>query len=135
MRLLMAVSGDGFLCRGPSDDMSWTGKVDKLLFRVLTGVGRVCAVGSTTRRVMRDLPGRTLLELSCADHTGYTLEMFARDHPGGWLLGGPTGFLPMYLGLSRPTWPAASRASICQSRPFLTCNARPACDQRAWLIS
>ncbi len=87
MRLLMAVSADGFLCRGPTDDMMWTGSMDKRLFRVLTGVGRVCAAGSTTRDVMRDLPGRTLFELS---RGGYTLEDFARDHPNGWLLGGPT---------------------------------------------
>ena len=90
LRLLMAVSGDGLLCRGPHDDMVWTGSTDKRLFRVLTSVGRVCAVGSGTRGLMRDLPGRTLLELSRDGHTGYTLETFAQDHPDGWLLGGPT---------------------------------------------
>ncbi len=87
MRLLMAVSADGFLCRGPADDMTWTGSMDKRLFRVLTSVGRVCAAGSTTRDLMRDLPGRTLLRLSQDD---YTLEDFAEDYPDGWLLGGPT---------------------------------------------
>ncbi len=87
MRLLMAVSADGFLCKGPADDMKWTGKTDKLLFRVLTGVGRVCAAGSTTRDLIRSLPGRTLLGLS---RNGYALEAFAEEYPDGWLLGGPT---------------------------------------------
>ncbi len=87
MRLLMAVSSDGFLCRGPTDDMTWTGRTDKLLFRILTGVGRVCAAGSTTRDLVRSLPGRTLLGLS---RDGYTLEDFAKEYPDGWLLGGPT---------------------------------------------
>lgn len=87
MRLLMAVSADGLLCRGPSDDMKWTGRTDKLLFRILTGVGRVCAAGSTTRDLVRSLPGRTLIGLSRDD---YTLEAFAEEHPDGWLLGGPT---------------------------------------------
>ncbi len=87
MRLLMAVSADGFLCKGPTDDMTWTGRTDKLLFRILTGVGRICAAGSTTRDLMRSLPGRTLLELS---RDGYTLKDFATEYPDGWLLGGPT---------------------------------------------
>ncbi len=87
MRLLMVVSADGFLCSGPADDMMWTGSMDKRLFRVLTGVGRVCAAGSTTRDIVRNLPGRTLFGLS---RHGYTLEDFAGDHPDGWLLGGLT---------------------------------------------
>ena len=92
MRLLMAVSRDGFLCRGPDDDMSWTGTTDKKVFRLLTGVGGVCAVGRVTReRTPRlELAGRKLLTLSRYHPDMHTLGWFASEHPDGWLLGGPT---------------------------------------------
>lgn len=36
MRLLLAVSADGYLALGPEDDMKWTGPIDKAVFRLLT---------------------------------------------------------------------------------------------------
>jgi dihydrofolate reductase len=88
MRIIMAVSADGFLCKGPDDDMSWTGKVDKLLFKILTSVGRVCAAGAKTYDLMPKLKGRVLHRLSRGE--GMTLESFQLVHPEGWLIGGPT---------------------------------------------
>ncbi len=87
MRLLLAMSADGYLCSGPDDDMGWTGPTDKKLFRMLTSVGEVCAVGMTTYRFMPALDGRLLIPLS---RGGYTLKRLQEEHPDAWLLGGPT---------------------------------------------
>lgn len=87
MKLLMAVSADGYLCSGPDDDMIWTGTTDKLLFRMLTSVGGVCAVGLNTYHLMPALDSRQLIPLS---RHGYTLERLQEEHPDAWLLGGPT---------------------------------------------
>jgi dihydrofolate reductase len=87
MRLLMAVSVDGFLCIGPDDDMTWTGPADKTLFRALTSVGGICAAGSATWRIMPRLEGRQLIPVS---RSGYTLHRLEAEHPEAWLIGGPT---------------------------------------------
>lgn len=84
----MAVSADGFLARERGDRMDWLGATDKAVFRILTGVGGVCAVGSVTAECMpRRLHGRELVVLS---RGGVTLDEFHATHPDGWLLGGPT---------------------------------------------
>lgn len=99
MRLLMAVSADGFLCRSDSDDMSWTGRMDKLVFRTLTGVGGVCAAGRVTWNLMPRLEGRQLIPLS---RRNYTLHRFEDEHPDGWLLGGPSvAMAALQFGLVR----------------------------------
>ena len=98
MRLIMAVSNDGYVAQGPKDDMSWTGDADKRAFRLLTSVGGgVCGVGSTTFDLMPKLKGRKLWRLTSSpgDHGGHqglacTLGWFAHSYPGAWLLGGPT---------------------------------------------
>ena len=93
MRIIMAVSSDGFLCRGPDDDMSWTGPTDKLLFRALTGVGGVCAAGAKTWDMMPGTRGRPAMNgrrLARLSRSGYTLQEFHYRYPHGWLIGGPT---------------------------------------------
>jgi dihydrofolate reductase len=88
LRLVMAVSRDGYLSRCKGDTMEWLGPTDKAVFRVLTGVGGVCGVGSGSAPYMPvELPGRVLWTLS---RSGTTLGDFAERHPGTWLLGGPT---------------------------------------------
>ena len=89
LRLIMAVSGDGIVSRGPDDDMSWTGAEDKAIFRALTGVGGLCGIGSKTARTMPNrLDGRVLMPLS---RSGFTLEHLALASAGSaWLLGGLT---------------------------------------------
>lgn len=115
LKLIMAVSADGYLARGPEDDMSWTGKDDKAVFRLLTSVGAACGVGYGSWRLMpRELPGRSLVPITTdgrmvpnytptfgevegsapvPDWAGYersvTLGRFAYENPNGWLLGGP----------------------------------------------
>ena len=91
MRLILAVSADGYLARGSDDQMEWTGSEDKLAFRQLTSVGGVCAAGSTTHALMPRLPGRELIRLSRKPQEGSMgLGRLAYLHPDAWLLGGPT---------------------------------------------
>lgn len=110
LKLIMAMSADGFLCRGSDDDMRWTGLTDKRLFHALTMTGGAMGAGRKTCALLPPLPGRTLVCLSNgpADYAyfptrGYSsrekavmqvpqmsLGMFAHRYPGAWLLGGPT---------------------------------------------
>lgn len=96
MRLLLASSADGYLARGPEDDMTWTGRVDKALFRLLTlsggtGAPDTVLVGSRTFDQMPKLPGRDMVRLSNDGLPGsMTLEQAAAHHPRAWLIGGPT---------------------------------------------
>lgn len=98
MRLAMAVSADGYLARGPEDDMRWLGPWDKAAFRILTGVGGVLGVSRRSRRLMPEtLQGREVLSLSSGglgqedgQFSWGTVSDFGRIFPDGWLLGGPT---------------------------------------------
>ncbi len=89
MRLIMAVSEDGFLARGHDDDMSWTLPMDKKIFKLLTSVGGKLAAGRVTFDLMpKDLDGgRTLYNLS---RKSMVLPGFALRHPDAWLVGGPS---------------------------------------------
>lgn len=104
LKLILAVSEDDFLARSLHDDMTWTGQQDKALFRLLTSVGGVCGIGTRSAKMVKSLPGRTLIPLSRqalpvnvverlfgdSGTQPMTLESFASRYPGGWLLGGPT---------------------------------------------
>lgn len=119
MRLLLASSADGYLARGPEDDMKWTGPIDKAVFRLLTlsNGNDVLLAGSRTFDQMPKLPGRTMERLSrkgedgTADSwkEGTSLEAAAACWPDAWLIGGPTvAREALQLGLVR-------RAFICVS--------------------
>ena len=96
MRLLMAVSSDGYLCRGPDDNMKWTGAADKRIFRSLTSVGGNMYAGSRTYALLEGLAldGRILECITTKEGQGLTLrEMYHRElkvRKEGWLIGGPT---------------------------------------------
>lgn len=102
MKIIMAVSQDGFVARGPADDMRWTGKMDKQLFRLLTSSGQgIVGVGSTTLALMPDLPGRRLKHITRSPSRDQyksprpraeqmTLEGFQLRYPDEWLAGGIT---------------------------------------------
>lgn len=101
LKLIMAMSTDGFLCRGPEDDMRWTGYSDKRIFHALTMTGGVMGAGRKTFDLLPPLHGRTLVCISRSgsdekfDRQGHrwpvmSLGMFAHRYPGAWLLGGPT---------------------------------------------
>jgi hypothetical protein len=94
VRLLLAVSGDARLCKGPNDDMAWTGGMDKKTFRLLSHVGGTCFAGTTTYAVMPPLGGRRKLmrvtRKPCYPGTDVTLEGAYEMDPMGWVIGGPT---------------------------------------------
>lgn len=91
LKLIMAVSADGYVCSGPHDDMKWTGRDDKAVFSLLTMVGGILGVGRTTRQTMPImLPGRSLVTLSTRPEFGMELGAFAFKFPGQWLIGGQT---------------------------------------------
>ena len=90
MKLIMAVSGDGFVAKGPDDDMSWTGPIDKAVFKLLTSTSDVLAVSAKSLEMMpKQLPGRgRIYALSTDPRRGIQLEDFAAMFPDAWLLGG-----------------------------------------------
>lgn len=104
LRAIMAVSADGFVCRGPEDDMRWTGSADKRLFREQTA-GCAIGAGTTTWETMRglSLPDRTLVHITReprdlwsggpTEELEMTLGGFAEHYPDGWLIGGQTVLL------------------------------------------
>jgi dihydrofolate reductase len=108
LKVIMAVSADGYVSRGPADDMRWTGKKDKAIFKLLTMTGGELGVGRRTAAHMPpSLPGRTLHVLS---HSGAVLDgvrappmrlgEFVAKYPGAWLIGGQTIVLEaLELGL------------------------------------
>jgi dihydrofolate reductase len=93
LRVVMAVSNDGFVARDDQDNMKWTGQEDKNIFRVLTGIGGDIAVGRTTFDQMPELSGgRRLICVSRDEALGISLsELFqlSRSRPV-WLAGGQT---------------------------------------------
>lgn len=88
LKLIMAVSADGFVAKGPCDDMRWTGFTDKQVFRLLTASHPILLVGRQTAGVMPQLPWRRVVTLSRSSSKGITLERAAADYPGAWLGGG-----------------------------------------------
>lgn len=69
LKLIMAVSSDGVLSLGPSDDMTWTSKEDKQIFKLLTlSSGAVLGVGLTTYNILPHLPNREVIPLSRRPH-------------------------------------------------------------------
>ena len=90
MRVLLAISADDYLARGPDDDMKWTGRADKQTFRLLTSIDTDTPLlaGSVTARLMPALPGRKVLGISRGSHL--TLEKAFECFPQAWLIGGLT---------------------------------------------
>lgn len=92
MKLVMAVSADGYVARDGNDDMSWTGHLDKAVFRILTSVGpEPLAVGRRTKIIMpRTLPGRNMFTISSSGLGDGSLDEYYNRYRDGWLIGGQT---------------------------------------------
>lgn len=90
LKLVMAVSQDGFVAKGPRDEMRWTGHLDKQIFKLLTVSHPVLLVGRQTFDVMPKLPGRRVVPLSRDASRGLSLEEAVSRYPGAWLGGGAT---------------------------------------------
>lgn len=90
MRVLLATSADDLVAKGPDDDMRWTGSADKQIFRLLTSIDTDTPLlaGSTTARMMPNLPGRRVLGISRG--STLTLEKAHELFPQAWLIGGLT---------------------------------------------
>lgn len=114
MKLILAVSYDGFLATGPDDDMKWTGHTDKLIFKMLTLSGGPLLVGSRTAAAMpKRLPGRQLMTLSTNAQKGITLAEAAWAHRDAWLIGGGV------VALEALKAGYVERAYICNSKTAL----------------
>lgn len=90
MRLIMAASSDGFVAKGPVDDMSWLGPHDKMAFRLLSVAGSgVCGASALTLDQMpAHLPGRQLVRIT---RSNFCLATFAQQYgPDCALIGGQT---------------------------------------------
>lgn len=141
LKVLMAVSADGYVARGEDDDMSWTGSEDKKVFRLLTHVGTdPIGVGAKTFRQMPPLKGRQLQPISrkrtfFIEHAplpnplvdgwpettsvrrymiqSKTLEQFFRENLSAWLIGGQT------LALSAVRQGLVDQVFLCHNRAML----------------
>jgi dihydrofolate reductase len=91
MKLIMAVSADGYVARGPDDDMSWTGREDKAVFQLMTlSTDAPLLAGRRTADFLPRLRARTLQPLSLDPAKGMTLEQAFARWPDAWLIGGQT---------------------------------------------
>jgi dihydrofolate reductase len=110
LKLLLAVSADGFLSKdtftglGASetiekqpqrtgvDTMSWTGPMDKFVFKLLTLSSSLpILAGSNTAASLPPLTGRQVIPISRQDKPGsMTLHNAFIKYDGAWLIGGPS---------------------------------------------
>jgi dihydrofolate reductase len=63
MKAIIAVSKDGFAAKNSTDDMKWTGSLDKGFFKLYTMNG-VLLAGTTTYNNLPELPGRVVLPVN-----------------------------------------------------------------------
>lgn len=109
-KLLLAVSADGFLARGPDDDMKWTTHTDKAVFRLLTLTADwPLLVSRKTAALMPTLPRRRIQLLSTQPQQGATLVEMSWAFRDAWLIGGPT------VALEAVRANLVSQAVICHS--------------------
>jgi len=121
MKLIIAVSGNGFVATGEDDDMSWTGPIDKAVFKLLTSTSDILAVSAKTLQYMpKTLPGRgKLYGLSTNPARGVPLEDFAAMFPDAWLLGGQE------LALYAMKNGFVNKAYICRAMSSMLVGAGP----------
>ena len=86
LNLIMAISSDHFVAKGPEDKMRWTSTTDKRVFQLLTSVGGFLGAG---RRTFDLLPALECRTIKCLSRNGFwTVNNFALSFPGSWLIGG-----------------------------------------------
>ena len=86
LNLIMAISADHFVAKGPKDKMRWTSITDKRVFQLLTSVGGFLGAGRRTFDLLPALECRTIKCLS--QNSFWTVNNFALSFPGSWLIGG-----------------------------------------------
>jgi dihydrofolate reductase len=89
MKFICAISPDGYMAQGPNDNMSWTPKIDKKIFQLISSLNNgICFVSEQTMKNMpQNLIGRTLIPIS---RKGLTLQLAEKMFPNSLLIGGPT---------------------------------------------
>ena len=93
MKAIFCESANGYLAKSDSDDMSWTGSLDKRMFKFLTIVsGGVCVCSRHTYKllppIMTQDPNRKYI---IAEREGKnSLVELNKQHPSAVLVGGPT---------------------------------------------
>ena len=118
-KLIMAVSSDGFVARGPDDDMYWTGSTDKGLFKLLTTSGGVLLAGRVTAAMLPPLKHRLVVPLSRDPAYGLSLEQASSQYPGAWLIGGPAvAEEALHQGLVHQAYISQVPAFLGQGIPF-----------------
>ena len=92
MKAIFVESANGYLAKGPEDDMTWTPSLDKKLFKLMTFVlGGVCVCSLHTytllpKQVLNDGERRFII----AEKTGLnSLVMLNKRFPNAVLVGGP----------------------------------------------
>lgn len=92
MKAIFVESYNGYLAKGPEDDMKWTPKLDKQLFRLLTcAFGGVCVCSRHTYSLLPDImkldENRTFI---VAERAGInSLYNLNKRFPNAVLVGGP----------------------------------------------
>jgi dihydrofolate reductase len=88
MKMVLVQSADGFLARDEEDDMAWSGREDKAVFRLLTLFdGELLFAGRKTYDLLPALKGRTVM---CISRDDLTMDLAARKFPNGVIIGGPS---------------------------------------------
>lgn len=90
MKLLMAISADGFVARGPDDDMRWLGPTDKGVFKLLTTQTDPSILVRSRRTELampRVLNARKIISVT-RKHGGVSLEKAHANWPDAWMVGG-----------------------------------------------
>lgn len=118
LKLIMAVSADGYLADGLDDDMSWTGRLDKLVFKLLTSVGGPLGAGRRTFMSLPSLPGRELVCLT--SRTGHDLFVHKPN------------FKPVLPGPEEPT--ALPKDAAVVAHRLMTLREFERCYPDGWLI-
>ena len=92
MKAIFVESKNGYLAKGPEDDMTWTPSLDKKIFKLLTYVyGGVCVVSPHTYQL---LPKKMLYEgdrrfIIAEKYGPRSLYNLNKAYPDAVLIGGP----------------------------------------------
>lgn len=93
MKAIFVESLNGYMAKGPDDDMLWTPSLDKKIFRLFTSAyGGVCICSRNTYNLLpRKMIGDVNRRFIVATRTGQTtLRSLNKIYPNAVLIGGPT---------------------------------------------
>ena len=134
MKAIFAESANGYLARNESDDMSWTGKQDKQMFKFLTTIGGVCVCSKHTYSLLPNaMKQDTNRKFIVAERTGEkSLIELNKSYPNAYLIGGTTFLRAAYnLGVVDTfivtTVPIAIQGKEQYKNPFTNILKTPDC--------